>query len=71
MRVAWQDKSWCDEQVMINWLAELWKRACEGEMVLVLDVHRAQKTESVLDRLTELNTTPVYIPGGTLALSNL
>ena len=53
---------------MINWLAELWKTACEGEMVLVLDVHRAQKTESVLDRLTELNTTPVYIPGGTTGL---
>ena len=35
---------------------------------MVLDVHRAQKTESVLDRLTELNTTPVYIPGGTTGL---
>ena len=53
---------------MLNWLAESWKRACEGEMVLVLDVHRAQKTESVLDRLTELNTTPVYVPGGTTGL---
>ena len=44
------------------------ERACDGEMLLVPDVHRAQKTERILDRLSSLNTNPVYVPGGTTGL---
>ena len=53
---------------MDEWLTQQWKRACDGEMLLVLDVHRTQKTERVLDRLSSLSTHPVYIPGGTTGL---
>ena len=53
---------------MDEWLTQQWKRACDGEMMLVLDVHRAQKTERILDRLSSLNTSPVYVPGGTTGL---
>ena len=66
--VAWQEKGWCDEKVMDEWLTQQWKRACDGEMLLVLDVHRAQKTERILDRLSSLQTHPMYIPGGTTGL---
>ena len=45
-----------------------WKKACDGEMILVLDVHRAQKTKQIIDRLSSLKTTPVYILGGTTGL---
>lgn len=47
--VAWQDEAWCDENIMAEWLKWQWKRACDGEMVLVLDVHRAQKTKAIID----------------------
>ena len=47
--------------VMSEWLSQQWKKACDGEMILVLDVHRAQKTERIIDRLSSLKTTPVYI----------
>lgn len=33
-------------------------------MILVLDVHQAQKTEVILDKLS----TPIYIPSGTTGL---
>ena len=37
-------------------------------MLLVLDVHKAQKTDGILHRLDQCNTTPVYVPAGTTGL---
>ena len=39
---------------MGEWISQQWKKACDGEMILV--------------RLSSLKTTPVYIPGGTTGL---
>ena len=51
-----------------EWIQQQWKPACEGNMLLVLDVHKAQKTEDTLHRLGQCKTTPVYVPAGTTGL---
>ena len=45
--VVFQPKAWCDERVMHHWVRTCWKPACQGPMHLILDVHKAQKTEAV------------------------
>ena len=45
-----------------------WKPACTGETMLVLDVHRAQKTAGITALMEELKTTSVYVPPGTTCL---
>lgn len=37
-------------------------------MLLVLDVHKAQKTDGIPRHLDECNTTPVHVPAGTTGL---
>ena len=37
----------------------------DGNMILVLDVHKAQKIDGILHGLDQSNTTPVYVPAGT------
>ena len=44
---------------MDEWLTWQQKRACDGEMLLVLEVHRAQKTKRILDGLSSLSIHPV------------
>ena len=41
--------AWCDETVMLLWITCNWKQACSGPMHLIADVHRVQKTESILN----------------------
>ena len=53
---------------MREWINLQWKPASEGDMMLVLDVHKAQKTPDILDTLAEMNTTPIYVPAGTTGL---
>lgn len=65
--VQFQKKAWSDENVMKHWVKCCWKPACQGRMHLVLDVHRAQKTEAVIDMLqTECLTDVTYVPGMSL-----
>lgn len=68
VHVAFQENAWCDEPTMDMWVRQLWKPACSGNMLLILDVHKAQKTDAILDLLDRSNTTPVYIPPGTTSL---
>ena len=69
MSVTFQDNAWCDEVVMMSWIRQQWKPACSGEMVLVLDVHKAQKTEQIKSLLRDTcKTEPVFVPAGTTGL---
>ena len=54
--MAFHEKAWSDEKVMKEWIGQQWKSACNGEMLLVLDVHRAQKTELILHLFKENKT---------------
>ena len=53
---------------MRQWANQLWKPVCKEEMLLVLDEHRAQMTEEFKQKLQELSTTPVFVPGGCTSL---
>ena len=53
--VIFQPKAWCDEGVM-HWVRTCWKPACEGPVHLILDMHRAQKTEVVQAVLQECSS---------------
>ena len=49
--VRFQPNAWFDEEIMHFWTKNCWKPSCSGPMHLVLDVHRAQKTEEIQDIL--------------------
>ena len=68
MRVVFQKKAWCDESVMLGWINQQWKTTCEGDMLLVLDVHRAQKTNAVKAQFSSCKTRTVYVPPGCTSL---
>ena len=63
VRVVFQKKAWCDEEVM-NWYSVQWAQAGDGDVLLVLDVHRAQVTDKVKGIVASNNATPVYVPPG-------
>ena len=68
VHVAFQENAWCDEPTMDMWVRQLWRPACNGDMLLVLDVHKAQKTDAILEALDSCKTAPVYVPPGTTSL---
>ena len=67
--VQFQPKAWCDEAVMNAWITVNWKPVCSGPMHLIADVHRAKKTENILNRLeNDCNTEVTFVPGGCTSL---
>ena len=53
----------------ISCIKNCWKPSCSGPIHLVLDVHRAQKTEEIQDTFkAERNTSITYVPGGCTSL---
>ena len=63
--VTFQDKAWCNETIMLQWINQLWKPACSEETLLV---HRAQTTDSMKSKLEECKTEFVFVPSGTTSL---
>ena len=58
-----------DEPCMVNWVCNYWNPCVEGEMTLLLDDYKAQKTPSVLTMLNdECSTITVGIPPGCTSL---
>ena len=57
-----QKKAWCDEQVMLGWIQQQWKTVCDGDMLLILDVHKPQKTDTIVEKFSSTKTSTVYIP---------
>ena len=62
--VRFQPNAWCDQPVMNYWVKNCWKPNIKEEALLVLDVHKAQKTGDITDALAECDTTPLYVPPG-------
>ena len=51
------------------WIRQQWKPVCDGEMLLVADVHKAQKTEAIQTLLKrDCGTDIVFVPPGTTSL---
>jgi len=60
-----QVKAWMDEAMMLEWIDLVWEPATEGQRaMLILDSFSAHITPAVKQRLKEINTVPVVIPGG-------
>ena len=67
--VTFQENAWCDENVMKCWINQQWKPICDQDMLLVLDVHKAQKTDAIQQFLrNSCKTEPVFVPPGTTSL---
>lgn len=59
--VAFQSNAWCDEKLMEQWIVNSWK---PEDSLLVLDVHRAQKTDHIQSLLQQCGTVPIFVPPG-------
>ncbi len=46
------------------WLKNCWKTFLEDECLLVLDLHRAQKTDEIKEAFSDCKITPVFVPTG-------
>ena len=67
VRVTFQENAWCNERVMKEWVLQQWKPACDGEMLLVLDDHKAQRTDDIRSFLeVQGNTKQIVVPAGTI-----
>ena len=66
--MTFEPNAWCNEVVMQERLQQQWMRAYDRNMLLVLDVHKVQKTDDILHRLSQCNPTPVYVSAGTTGL---
>ena len=63
--VKFQVNAWCDEVAMEYWIRNCWSPVVKEESILVLDLHRAQKTDRIKDVLTrQCGITPVFVPAG-------
>ena len=62
--VHFQPNAWCDEEAMEQWVKTSWKPFVDDEILLVLDMHKAQKTDRVKNLLKECGTTPIFVPAG-------
>jgi len=68
--VRFQENAWVDEDVMKYWIQHMWKPwTCNGSpSLLVADVHRAQKTDTILSMFRQCDTTTALIPPGCTSL---
>ena len=67
--VKFQPNAWCDEYIMKFWVTYCWKSFGKRRMHLILDVHRAKKTEAIQKMLEEdCRTSITYVPGGCTSL---
>ena len=53
---------------MATWQKLQWKKACEGDMLSILDVHKTQSTDKVCSLFSAQHTTSVYVPPGCTSL---
>ena len=67
--VKFQENAWCNEEMMVFWLRNMWKKpnmfGQQRDRLLIYDAHRAQTTERVKTILTqECQTTLGLVPPG-------
>ena len=60
-----REKAWMDKTMMLEWIDLVWDPATEGRRALfILDSFSAHITVTIKQKLKEINTVPVVIPGG-------
>lgn len=73
VHVKFQENAWCDESMMRYWVSDMWRQPLTPEAqkpkLLIADVHKAQKTPAILNKLkTECKTGVVLVPPGCTSL---
>ena len=67
--MAFQDNAWCDEKIMREWIHHQWIPACNGNMLLAIDVHKAQTTNAIKECLKkDCKTEPIFVSASTTSL---
>lgn len=71
--VRFQENTWCDEGAMNYWVSNMWRWPLTPEArkpkLLIADVHKAQKTPGIMNKLKrECNTEVVLVPPGCTSL---
>ena len=66
--VKFQENAWVDETVGLQWVQFIWRQRTFEPRLLILDVHKAQKTPAFLRALGLRHTTPAFIPPGCTGL---
>ena len=66
--VKFQENVWVDETIGLQWVQYTWRQTTFDPRLLVLDVHRAQKTDAFLRALALRHTTPAFVPPGCTGL---
>ena len=66
VHVKFQKNYWCDESMMQYWVSNMWRQPLAPEAqkpkLLIADVHKAQKTPAILNKLkTECKTEVVLV----------
>ena len=68
MRVIFQEKHWCDENIMKEWIdterSNPFTSPIRSKKILIADFHRAQKTDCVKAFLTKRMTSLSNVPPG-------
>ena len=71
VKVMYQEKAWCDEEIMKEWISTEWANPFKNPIgqnsdgkVLIADAHRAQQTNSVKELLKKQKTSLVNVPPG-------
>lgn len=60
--VQFQPNAWCDEEAMERWIRTSWKPHVKEEILLVLDLHKTQKTDHVKQFLANAILLPFLFP---------
>lgn len=71
--VKFQENAWCDETIMHYWISNMWRWLFAAEAqrpkLLIADVHKAQETRAIMDKLErECKTEVVLVPPGCTSL---
>ena len=74
--VRFQENAWCDESIMNYWVSNMWRCPLAPEAqkpkLLIADLHKAQKTPAIVDKLKrECKTEVVLVPPGCTSLIQL
>ena len=75
VKVMYQEKAWCDQEIMKEWISTEWANPFKNPIgqnsdgkILIPDVHLAQQTDSVKELLKKHNTSLVNVPPGCTSL---
>ena len=71
--VKFQENAWCDERLMEYWVSDMWRRPlapkAQNPKLLIADVHKAQKTPGIMNKLKrECKTEVMLVPPGCTSL---